>query len=104
MAAPEVLSWTNRDPRESQLYGPGGVTYRFQVSAPAFVHLSLSPMLILIQTLVDQNNMSTTTLFRALRKGKEERVARLEWGPGGALGRAQIGKVSKLSMRLVDRS
>ncbi|KZP24637.1 hypothetical protein FIBSPDRAFT_784497 [Athelia psychrophila] len=73
MAAPEVLSWTSQDPRESQLYNTWGVQYRFQ-------------------TVVDQNQLSTTTLFRALRKGKEERVAKLEWAPGGGLGRAQIGK------------
>jgi len=69
----EVLSWTNQDPRESQLFNSWGVLYRFQ-------------------TVVGPDGLSTTTLFRALRKNKEERVARLEWAPNGGLGRAQIGK------------
>ena len=47
----------------------------------------------LTQTVVGPDGLSTTTLFRALRKNKEERVARLEWAPNGGLGRAQIGKV-----------
>lgn len=46
-----------------------------------------------MQTVVGPDGLSTTTLFRALRKNKEERVARLEWAPNGSLGRAQIGKV-----------
>jgi len=69
----EVCSWTNQDPRESQLFNSWGVLYRFQ-------------------TTVGPDGLSTTTLFRALRKNKEERVARLEWAPNGGLGRAQIGK------------
>ena len=49
----------------------------------------------LTQTVVGPDGLSTTTLFRALRKNKEERVARLEWAPNGGLGRAQIGKVGR---------
>jgi hypothetical protein len=45
------------------------------------------------QTVVGRDGLSTTTLFRALRKNVEESVARLEWAPNGGLGRAQIGKV-----------
>jgi hypothetical protein len=50
---------------------------------------------LLTQTVVGPDGLSTTTLFRALRKNKEERVARLEWAPNGGLGRAQIGKVGR---------
>ena len=51
--------------------------------------------MIFTQTVVGPDGLSTTTLFRALRKNKEERVARLEWAPNGGLGRAQIGKVGR---------
>ncbi|KIM91019.1 hypothetical protein PILCRDRAFT_811532 [Piloderma croceum F 1598] len=80
----EVLSWTNQDPRESQLFNSWGVLYRFQ-------------------TAVGPDGLSTTTLFRALRKNKEERVARLEWAPNGGLGRAQIGKNTVSMLDLVQQ-
>ncbi|EGO01780.1 hypothetical protein SERLA73DRAFT_85661 [Serpula lacrymans var. lacrymans S7.3] len=69
----DVLSWTNQDPRESQLFNSWGVLYRFQ-------------------TVVSPNGQSTTTLWRAVRTNKEDRVAKLEWAPNGGLGRAVIGK------------
>ena len=34
-----------------------------------------------------------TTVWRAIRANKEDRVAKLEWSPTGGLGRAFIGKV-----------
>ncbi|EIW61713.1 uncharacterized protein TRAVEDRAFT_143777 [Trametes versicolor FP-101664 SS1] len=73
MASNEVLSWTSQDPRDSQLFGSYGVLYRFQT---------------------DRNNQgqTVTTLWRAIRANKEDRVAKLEWAPGGGLGRAVIGK------------
>ncbi|KAI0771861.1 hypothetical protein BD413DRAFT_47013 [Trametes elegans] len=69
----EVLSWTSQDPRQSQLFGSYGVLYRFQT---------------------DTNNQgqSVTTLWRAIRANKEDRVAKLEWASNGGLGRAIIGK------------
>jgi len=79
-----VLSWTNRDPRESQLFNSWGVVYRFQ-------------------TVIDPDGLSTTTLFRALRTNKEERVARLEWAPNGGLGRAQIGRNTVSMLDLVQQ-
>ncbi|KAL4076019.1 hypothetical protein J3A83DRAFT_2104205 [Scleroderma citrinum] len=69
----EVLSWTNQDPRESQLFNSWGVVYRFS-------------------TVVNPNGQSTTTLFRSVRTNKEDRVAKLEWASNGGLGRAMIGK------------
>lgn len=58
----------------------------------------LQPM----QTVIGPDGLSTTTLYRALRKSKEERVARLEWAPNGGLGRAQIGKVGRYTFRRAD--
>ncbi|KAH7887913.1 hypothetical protein F5I97DRAFT_1926321 [Phlebopus sp. FC_14] len=69
----DVLSWTNQDPRESQLFNTWGVLYRFS-------------------TVVSANGQSTTTLWRAVRANKEDRVAKLEWASNGGLGRAVIGK------------
>ncbi|EIW82204.1 hypothetical protein CONPUDRAFT_143674 [Coniophora puteana RWD-64-598 SS2] len=71
--ADEVLSWTNQDPRESQLFNSWGVLYRFQ-------------------TIVGPNGQSVTTLWRTVRANKEDRVAKLEWANNGGLGRAIIGK------------
>jgi len=79
----EILSWTNKDPRESELFNSWGVHYRFQTSRGS-------------------DGLSTTTLFRALRQNKEERVARLEWAPNGGLGRAQIGKNTVSMLDLVQ--
>ncbi|KAG7097152.1 hypothetical protein E1B28_004530 [Marasmius oreades] len=73
-AAPDdILSWTNQDPRESQLFNSWGVLYRFQ-------------------TVVNANGTSVTTLWRAIRATKEDRVAKLEWASNGGLGRIVMGK------------
>ncbi|KAJ8086420.1 hypothetical protein PM082_005243 [Marasmius tenuissimus] len=73
-AAPDdILSWTNQDPRESQLFNSWGVLYRFQ-------------------TVVNANGTSVTTLTRAIRANKEDRVAKLEWASNGSLGRIIMGK------------
>jgi len=69
----DILSWTSQDPRESQLFNSWGVLYRFQ-------------------TTVNPNGQSVTTVWRAVRTNKEDRVAKLEWAPNGSLGRAVIGK------------
>lgn len=47
----------------------------------------------LFQTETNAQGQSTTTVWRAIRANKEDRVAKLEWAPGGGLGRAVIGKV-----------
>lgn len=69
----DVLSWTNKDPRESQLFNSWGVVYRFS-------------------TVVGPTGQSVTTLWRSVRTNKEDRVAKLEWASNGGLGRAVIGK------------
>ncbi|KAH9951768.1 hypothetical protein B0H21DRAFT_775920 [Amylocystis lapponica] len=69
----EVLSWTSQDPRQSQLFSNIGVLYRFNTDTNA-------------------QGQSVTTLWRAIRANKEDRVAKLEWAPNGGLGRAIIGK------------
>jgi len=69
----DVLSWTSQDPRQSQLFGSYGVLYRFHTENNA-------------------QGQSVTTLWRAIRANKEDRVAKLEWAPNGGLGRAVIGK------------
>ena len=48
-----------------------------------------------VQTVVANNGQSTTTLWRAVRTNREDRVAKLEWAANGGLGRAVIGKVRK---------
>ncbi|KIP12833.1 hypothetical protein PHLGIDRAFT_32708 [Phlebiopsis gigantea 11061_1 CR5-6] len=74
MAAPnEILSWTSQDPRNSQLFSSYGVLYRFTTDNNA-------------------HGQSVTTLWKAIRANKEDRVAKLEWAPNGGLGRAVIGK------------
>jgi len=72
-ATDDILSWTNQDPRESQLFNSWGVLYRFQ-------------------TIVSPNGTSVTTLWRTIRSNKEDRVAKLEWAANGGLGRVVIGK------------
>jgi len=72
-AANEVLSWTSTDPRDSQLFSSFGVLYRFSTDTNA-------------------HGQSVTTLWKAIRANKEDRVAKLEWAPNGGLGRAVIGK------------
>lgn len=69
----QVLSWTSQDPRESSLFTTHwGVLYRF--------------------TTENTVGRMVTTLHRAIRQGKEDRVAKLEWAPNGGLGRAVIGR------------
>jgi len=46
-----------------------------------------------LQTVVGNSGQSTTTLWRAVRANREDRVAKLEWASTGGLGRAVIGKV-----------
>lgn len=48
------------------------------------------------QTDTNAQGESVTTLWRAIRANKEDRVAKLEWAPNGGLGRAVIGKVTLL--------
>jgi len=80
-AAPnDVLSWTNQDCRESILFNSWGILYRFQ-------------------TTTAPNGHSVTTMWRALRPNKEDRIAKLEWAPNGGLGRVVMGKNS---LRMVD--
>ena len=69
----DILSWTSQDPRQSLLFSNGVVVYRFQTDTNA-------------------QGLSVTYLWRAIRPNKEDRVAKLEWAPGGGLGRAVIGK------------
>ncbi|KAF8261599.1 hypothetical protein EI94DRAFT_1512424, partial [Lactarius quietus] len=69
----DVLSWTSQDPRQSQLFNQWGVIYRFQTDTNA-------------------HGQSITILWRAIRVNREDRVARLDWAPGGGLGRAVIGR------------
>ncbi|KAI0770793.1 hypothetical protein BC629DRAFT_776176 [Irpex lacteus] len=72
-SANEILSWTSQDPRESQLFSSFGVLYRFTTETNA-------------------HGQSVTTLWKAIRANKEDRVAKLEWATNGGLGRAVIGK------------
>ena len=44
------------------------------------------------QTDINAQGQSVTILWRTIRTNKEDRVATLEWAPGGGLGRAVIGK------------
>jgi hypothetical protein len=50
----------------------------------------------LSQTETNAQGQSTTTVLRAIRANKLDRVAKLEWAPGGGLGRAVLGKVRPL--------
>ncbi|KAL1735791.1 hypothetical protein EV714DRAFT_267341 [Schizophyllum commune] len=69
----DILSWTNQDPRESELFNPFGLAYRFQ-------------------TAVGANGNTVTTLWRTIRVNKEDRVAKFEWAANGGLGRVLVGK------------
>ena len=88
----DILSWTSQDPRQSQLFSPWGVVYRFQV---CIIDIAYAPMALIHipQTETNAQGQSITTVWRAIRANREDRVARLEWGPSGGLGRAVIGKV-----------
>lgn len=84
-AAPgDIFMWSNADPRESLLFNNSGPVYRFQTN-------------------VSSNGQSTTTLWRALRSNKEERVAKFEWSQSGGLGRVVIGKSTLPMQDLVRR-
>ncbi|KDN50041.1 hypothetical protein RSAG8_01377, partial [Rhizoctonia solani AG-8 WAC10335] len=73
MESAQVLSWTSQDPRESSLFTTHwGVLYRF--------------------TTENAGGRMVTTLHRAIRQGREDRVAKLEWASNGGLGRAVIGR------------
>jgi hypothetical protein len=50
----------------------------------------------LSQTETNTQGQSITTVWRAIRANKLDRVAKLEWAPGGGLGRAILGKVRPL--------
>jgi hypothetical protein len=80
----DVFSWSNEDPRESQLFNSHGPAYRFQTN-------------------VASNGQSTTTLWRTIRSNKEDRVAKLEWASNGGLGRVVIGKSTMPMQDLVCR-
>ncbi|KAI0289466.1 hypothetical protein BC826DRAFT_914521, partial [Russula brevipes] len=80
----DVLSWTSQDPRESELFNPWGVLYRFHTETNA-------------------QAQSITTLWRAIRANREDRVARLEWAPDGGLGRVVIGKIRLPMSDLIQR-
>ncbi|KAF5321034.1 hypothetical protein D9619_000853 [Psilocybe cf. subviscida] len=69
----DVLSWTNQDSRESILFNAWGIIYKFQTTSLP-------------------NGNSLTTMWRTLRPGKEDRVAKLEWSANGGLGRVIMGK------------
>ncbi|EPQ59592.1 hypothetical protein GLOTRDRAFT_103590 [Gloeophyllum trabeum ATCC 11539] len=71
----DILLWTSQDPRESQLFNAYGVTYRFHTDIAA-------------------SGLNVTTLWRTIRPGREDRVAKLEWAPNGGLGRVIIGKTT----------
>ncbi|PPQ72349.1 hypothetical protein CVT24_002065 [Panaeolus cyanescens] len=72
-ASNDILSWTNTDCRESILFNSWGIVYRFQTTSGS-------------------NGQMITTMWRALRPNKEDRVAKLEWAPNGGLGRVILGK------------
>jgi len=56
--------------------------------------LIFTSLLRLVQTDTGSGGQNVTSLWRAIRPTKEERVAKLEWAANGGLGRATIGKVS----------
>jgi hypothetical protein len=96
----DVLSWTSQDPRQSQLFSQWGVVvYRFQVCMMDIVHTSMSssnPP----QTDTNAQGQSVTNLWRAIRSNKEDRVAKIQWAPGGGPGTVVIGKVRLSSQRI----
>ena len=67
-----------------------------RLPVPSMCHRHRRAPVVLIQPSQTETNaqgQSTTTVWRAIRANKEDRVAKLEWAPGGGLGRAVIGKV-----------
>ena len=71
-----ILSWTSVDPRQSVLFNSYGAAYRFVTAV--------------------ERGREVTTLYRTVRVGREDKVARLEWDSGrsNTIGRAIIGKFS----------
>ncbi|KAG8929010.1 hypothetical protein FRC01_005049 [Tulasnella sp. 417] len=67
-----ALLWTSSDPKQSQLFSTLGTLYRFDTTVT--------------------NGKTITTLYRQIKQGKEDRIARLEWGANFTLGRATIGR------------
>lgn len=49
-----------------------------------------------LQTTVTQSGQTLTTMSRAIRPSKDDRIANLAWAPNGGLGRVVIGKVIRL--------
>ncbi|KAG8797334.1 hypothetical protein FRC17_007780, partial [Serendipita sp. 399] len=97
----EVLSWTSSDPRSSVLFNQNfGVNYRFiTVRTPLIVgsrqpQVSRTLTRLPPQQEVDNRNVTTTTLWRAVRQSREDRLARFEWNANGSLGRATIGRTT----------
>jgi hypothetical protein len=75
------------------IHGVFSIAFRFATpSVPSKQNLTAFDL----QTTVNPNGTSVTTLWRAVRTNKEDRVAKLEWAPNGGLGRAVIGKVNYL--------
>ncbi|KIO25202.1 hypothetical protein M407DRAFT_210881, partial [Tulasnella calospora MUT 4182] len=66
------LLWTSNNPLQSQLFSTLGQLYRFDT--------------------VNNSGKMITTLYRSIKQGKEDRIARLEWGTNYSLGRATIGR------------
>lgn len=54
------LLWTSSNPLQSQLFSTLGTLYRFDT--------------------VNNGGKTITTLYRSIKQGKEDRIARLEWG------------------------
>lgn len=52
-----------------------------------------------LQTAVNANGRSVTTLLRTIRPNKEDRVAIFEWAANGGLGRMRMGKVCLILLR-----
>jgi hypothetical protein len=46
--------------------------------------------------MLNPNGSSVTSVHRTVRPNKEDRVAKLEWGANGGLGRVIMGKVREL--------
>jgi len=54
-----------------------------------------------MQTVVNANGQSVTTLWRTIRPNKEDKAAKFEWSANGGLGRVVIGKVMVVSLNVL---
>jgi hypothetical protein len=100
----DVFSWTSQDPRRSVLFDAmGRVVYRFQVCMIDIVHTWMSSSKP-PQTEPNAQGQDVTILWRSIRSNKEDRVAKLEWAPGGGLGCAVIGKVRLSPQTILHRT